>query len=207
MIHQRSIGVWSAVTAAAVDAMLWAAPDLGRRGTFTDLLVAVCAWALVTGAAWAWWVTTIVVIEELRGRPVCGAGAPAWARRAMLGACGLAVVTSGSAWATPGDVDDDGGRHADAVVAGLPFPDRATGVVLAAPFRAPTPPPAAEIVVRPGNSLWSISARALPLGTPDGEVAAATRRLYDLNRRVVGADPDLIIPGQHLRTPVAGPER
>lgn len=54
--------------------------------------------------------------------------------------------------------------------------------------------------VRPGDSLWTIAARARgPLD--DDRVRALTTRLYDLNRGVVGPDPDLILPGQVLRLP------
>jgi len=53
--------------------------------------------------------------------------------------------------------------------------------------------------VEPGDSLWSIARATLPDGAPDIAIAAATARLYAGNRRTIGDDPDLIIPGQRLR--------
>jgi len=52
-------------------------------------------------------------------------------------------------------------------------------------------------VVRPGDSLWSI-ARAHPAGD---DVDLRWRAIWAANRDVVGADPDLIHPGQALRLP------
>ncbi len=60
---------------------------------------------------------------------------------------------------------------------------------------------ARRIVVRPGDSLWSIAAAQLP---PDADAAAITsawHRWWRLNEAVIGADPDVILPGQVLRAP------
>jgi len=60
-----------------------------------------------------------------------------------------------------------------------------------------------EVVVRAGDSLWSITARALgPAATP-AQIAAAWPRLYATNRSVIGPNPDLIQPGQRLVLPDA----
>lgn len=57
------------------------------------------------------------------------------------------------------------------------------------------------VVVRAGDTLWDIAARALP-GEPSPEaIAAAWPRWYAANRAVIGADPNVIHPGQHLRAP------
>jgi LysM repeat protein len=60
------------------------------------------------------------------------------------------------------------------------------------------------VVVRPGDSLWSISSEQLgPNATPpriEGEV----ERIYALNRDRIGADPSLIFPGQRLSLPPVG---
>lgn len=53
-------------------------------------------------------------------------------------------------------------------------------------------------MVSPGDSLWSIAARALPAGASAAEVDRAWRAIWHHNRDVVGADPDLIIPGDRL---------
>jgi len=54
----------------------------------------------------------------------------------------------------------------------------------------------AAVVVQPGDSLSGIAAEHL-------DDAAAWPQLYEANRAVVGADPDLILPGQVLRLPGA----
>lgn len=61
--------------------------------------------------------------------------------------------------------------------------------------------PARSVVVRPGDSLWRIAAAELgPAATP-GRLARAWPQWYAANRAVIGADPDVIRPGQHLRPP------
>jgi DNA-binding CsgD family transcriptional regulator len=58
-----------------------------------------------------------------------------------------------------------------------------------------------RIVVSPGASLWSISEERLgPNATPQ-QIANATERIYALNRSQIGADPNLIFPGQKLLAP------
>jgi nucleoid-associated protein YgaU len=61
-------------------------------------------------------------------------------------------------------------------------------------------------VVRPGDSLWSISAASLKSRTAaqttsHDDIARAWPRWYAANRAVIGADPDLLRPGQHLQSP------
>ena len=59
----------------------------------------------------------------------------------------------------------------------------------------------ARVIVRPGDSLWSISGRQLgPNATPQ-QIANGTERLYALNRDRIGADPDLVLAGQELLVP------
>ncbi|WP_124343288.1 LysM peptidoglycan-binding domain-containing protein, partial [Cellulomonas algicola] len=60
---------------------------------------------------------------------------------------------------------------------------------------------AGSVVVQPGDTLWSIAARHLPAGADDAAVAAAWPRWYAANVDVVGADPDLLLPGQVLAVP------
>jgi nucleoid-associated protein YgaU len=57
------------------------------------------------------------------------------------------------------------------------------------------------VLVAPGDTLWSIAAAHLPPDASDADVAAAVQQWYSANREVVGADPDLIRPGQHLEAP------
>ena len=111
------------------------------------------------------------------------------------------------------------------ILDGLPVPDRTSGR-LVAPTRAdagsanrhlgsrrmaerpPADRPPADrdladrrLEVRPGDSLWRLTAGLLPRGAPAHEVATGWRLLYAANRAVIGADPDLLRPGQSLRVP------
>jgi resuscitation-promoting factor RpfA len=58
-----------------------------------------------------------------------------------------------------------------------------------------------EVVVRRGDSLWQIAARALGGDATDAEIATEWPRWYETNRDVVGDDPDLLLPGTLLRPP------
>lgn len=60
---------------------------------------------------------------------------------------------------------------------------------------------APDVVVRRGDSLWSIVRRHLGPGATDVEVAAGWPRWYATNRDVIGPDPDTLLPGQVLRAP------
>jgi nucleoid-associated protein YgaU len=56
-------------------------------------------------------------------------------------------------------------------------------------------------VVRRGESLWSIAREHLGPHARDAQVARAWPRWYAANRGVIGPDPSLIVPGQHLQVP------
>jgi DNA-binding CsgD family transcriptional regulator len=58
-----------------------------------------------------------------------------------------------------------------------------------------------SIVVRPGDSLWSISSERLgPNATPQ-QIASEVERIYALNRDQFGGDPNMIFAGQKLLAP------
>jgi hypothetical protein len=82
----------------------------------------------------------------------------------------------------------------------------------------PAPPPAdpapdrpattaGEHVVLRGDCLWDIAATRLREDTgrapTDREIAVAVRSWWQANAAVIGPDPDLLLPGQVLRPPVA----
>jgi len=67
--------------------------------------------------------------------------------------------------------------------------------------RSTTPPSEATVVVKDGDSLWSIAASRLgPLAT-DVDVALTWPRWYAANRAVIGSDPTALLPGQVLQPP------
>ena len=69
------------------------------------------------------------------------------------------------------------------------------------------PPPGAvpshptAVVVRRGDSLWSIATDLLPAGADAPDVTEAWHRLHRANTARIGADPDLILPGTRLVVP------
>lgn len=57
------------------------------------------------------------------------------------------------------------------------------------------------VTVMPGDTLWSISAEHLGPYATDVEIAAEWPRWYAANRQVIGADPNLVLPGHVLTAP------
>lgn len=66
--------------------------------------------------------------------------------------------------------------------------------------------PDVGVVVRAGDTLWDIAARHLGPLASDEEIAREWPRWYATNRDLIGPDPDLILPGQHLSTPAGAAE-
>jgi nucleoid-associated protein YgaU len=60
---------------------------------------------------------------------------------------------------------------------------------------------ASAVVVRRGDSLWSIVAAALGPGATDAEIARTWPLWYAQNRALIGADPDVLLPGMQLQAP------
>jgi hypothetical protein len=213
------------MTATTVLVVRWTCTDLGAGvasgalSSFETLLPALASVALLGCAGWGWVVGSLVVLAALRdhGRRGVGVprGVPAWARRAVLAACGVTLVGTTplvpAHAATEVDAAGRAAREAVHVVAGLPLPDRTTGPLdlghLDAVSRLAAAATAAAargetVTVRPGDSLWSIAEHLLGPGADAAVVADAVRRLHDANRAVIGPDPDLILPGRQLRTPL-----
>lgn len=205
----RSLTVWLTASGALVTTAVVTGGSAGRltraeawTGTFENLLADLGGVALLACTGWLWALTTLTAWEATRGRlPVQPRGA---VHRLLLLACGAAVAAgvAAPAAATGGQAPD-----ATGLLAGLALPDRAAISLPAARPRSSTvlPPGGSEVLVRPGDSLWSIAAGGLPADASDHEVTAASQALYRANRAVVGADPDLIHPGQRLRLPAEPP--
>ncbi|WP_081790394.1 LysM peptidoglycan-binding domain-containing protein [Nocardioides sp. URHA0032] len=197
----RCLAVALTATAAAVALVGWLAPvALAPASGFDGALVRLCATVGSATTAWLWCVTGLVVLEALRGGSWETRGVPAGVRRALLAACGLAVVAG---LATPAGATS--GRHDQpqtaasvvaTAIAGLPLPDRPHGPAHdRRAQRLQHLRPAPVVTVRRGDSLWSIADEHLGTGDRWPEI-------YALNRAVVGADPDLIQPAQRLRIPL-----
>jgi nucleoid-associated protein YgaU len=60
-----------------------------------------------------------------------------------------------------------------------------------------------SVVVRAGDTLWTIAARHLGPDPSDAMVTAAWHEWYVANRAVIGPDPSVIHPGQQLLAPAS----
>ena len=58
-----------------------------------------------------------------------------------------------------------------------------------------------SVVVAPGDSLWTISARWLGPEATTAQTADGVERIYALNEQQIGSSPDLILAGQRLLLP------
>lgn len=202
-------------TGAAVAALTrpWLAWALGRAentsaaGTgvvgFADLVSAASSLALLTCYAWLAAATLVVAARTLH--PSSRARrAPGWAPTvvrvvvpALLGA------TAGTAPATAAveSPPRPEARAAATPLTGLPLPDRALTSPDGRGDRRARRGGAGPVVVRPGDSLWSIAARLLPDSAPLGDIDRTWRQIARANATHV-PDPDLILPGTRLRVPL-----
>jgi len=189
----------------------------------TDPLAPVTALAALLLWALAGWLLVVVALTtggHLPGRLGRAAAAcarrtaPAGVRRLVELALGLSVVLGGVG-AVPAYAGQ-GGPGSAPVTATLDWPTPPPAPELApvvAPAPAPVPAPALdwtaparlparhEVVVQPGDSLWAIAAAHLPPAASPAAVARAWPAWWAANRDAVGADPDLIQPGQRLAAP------
>lgn len=188
-----------AATGAAVLALT--EPWLPRLPTttggpgFAGLVTSGCAVALL--ACWAWLAlgTVLVAVEALLATaPPPGlrlVRVPRALRILVPVLVGAAVTAApASASTDTGPAGDRARVAATTPAAGLPLPDRAL-----------TQQPAGRtVLVRPGDTLWAITARLLPAGAGTAAVDRGWRRVAHANADRV-PDPDLIRPGTRLRIP------
>jgi hypothetical protein len=196
-----------AVTGAAVLAL--AEPWLPRPRTtsvpgFAGLVTGGCAVALL--ACWAWLAlgTVLVAVEALMATaPPAGLRLLVRVPRAvrvlvpvLVGAAVTAAPASASTETGPGG--EPARVAAAGPAAGLPLPDRA--LTRRPAGHAGQRPAGRTVVVRPGDTLWAITARVLPAGSGLAAVDRGWRRVAHANADRV-PDPDLIRPGTRLRIP------
>lgn len=125
--------------------------------------------------------------------PATPAGTTRPSTAGTAGTAGTAARPSGTAHRTAAAPADGGGAAAGAstvepAVEGNPAPSE----------------PAGEGVlrtVRAGDTLWAIAAEQLGTGATVADIAAAWPAWHETNRAVIGANPNLIHPGQQLLTP------
>ncbi len=215
----RCVLVAGATSVAMVALLVWLRPELRAASAatvdgdlaaqpFDRLLVWSCAAGTAGCAVWLAVVTALLAADAARGRATDRPWVPTPVRRWVLAACGLAL---GTALAPPALAEPP--RHADAPrvrssLTALPLPDRATTtsyvshLVLRADARVvPVAGAARTVVVEPGDTLWALARAELGADASDVEVARRCRAIHEANRSTIGADPDLIRPGQHLELP------
>lgn len=178
------------VVTGAVGAALDVVRNPTRLGAAADLLVGLCAIATTVALLWIAACVTACALEAAlpRARAPRLLSPPA-VRRVVAVAVGAASIAGGAAvpaLAHPAEQQEaTSGLTVLALVEGLRLPDRPSPARHQARHR-----------VIPGDTLWALAAQRS--GPDPGAVARASRRLYEANRRVVGADPDLLIPGTVL---------
>ncbi|GAA1478601.1 hypothetical protein GCM10009623_30470 [Nocardioides aestuarii] len=203
----RPLAVATLATTLAAALLALLLPALVPTGPgFVPVLVAGCAAAGAVGTCWLWMLTLLVLLDVLRGRTVRD-GVPRIVRRVVLAACGLSLAGS---LAAPAYAD----AGSPGALSGLPLPDRTTTTTqwigsLSRDAHETTPqdhardrdPAGGEVRVSPGDTLWQLAEADLGAGAEPADVERRWRQIYAANRDVVGADPDLIRPGQRLALP------
>ncbi len=167
------------------------------------LLALTAVWGAVVGAA--------VLVEAAsagRFRAAARLGCPPGWHRWLLT---VATAVLAALLVAPSATAEERRLPAARMLDGLALPDRAPGGTASETpqqnLRAREPPSVSGwVTVQPGDSLWRISRRLLPADASAGSIAELTRTLYALNRTTLGADPDLIRPGQRLHVPPAAHE-
>lgn len=195
--------LWLTVTAALAGLVTVATPlarDLlvAPGPAFADALVQLCALGALVAGAFVWLAATDVAWGVLRPGGVPRVRQVGPVRLALLAACGVSVLagtTPAHAAAAGSDTPVGGGAPLSAeVLAGLPLPDRPDGPLQDSPTLS-------TATVALGDSVWTVAARHLGPSASQAAVASYWLRVLTLNADTLGADPDLVRPGQSLRLP------
>ncbi|MEI2819365.1 MAG: hypothetical protein V9E81_03780 [Marmoricola sp.] len=191
----RAVLVVVGLVSAAAASWFWFRHDLVISSPL-DL-----ATAIQTAAAWSvcvlsTWLTVLAVLTVMDLHNVAATlGCPPWWRQAVLVSCGLVSVI-GMAVLTRQPISSTplvGCRCPIARSPARPVPNRMPSSL------SPTHDTTSS--ARPSETLWRIAEEALPADAPMGKVAASTQAIYQLNRQLIGTDPDVIHPGLRLRLP------
>ena len=227
----RCLVMWMSGTAVLAAAGRGLGPTVtacwGHRRSLDTLaldqaLTGLAAAVLLVAAAWGWLGLTTTVLEAAtEPRPDVRRGARPWRlpcglRGLVLAGCGVALASTIAPPATAG-TPLRGAHHVShlgrgaAVLTGLPLPDRAVAPP-STPGSATRPRghdlasrSSDAVVVRPGDCLWTIAARDLLPGASAVEIERRWQAIYHANRTLIGPDPDVVEPGQHLNLPRKDP--
>ncbi len=163
----------TALTVVAALALTGAGLRPPPAGGLGGLLEYLARWSLLLAGGWSTLVLAAVLRAQVTGRRLGRLPCPRSWRPVVAALCGLGAATLGTLPAGA------------ASPATLPSLGRPSGGLTS------------HIVVRPGDSLWSIVVRRHP-GEPAGVTARRVGRLHRANRDLIGPDADLIRPGQRL---------
>lgn len=188
---------WVLTALAALSTVLCGPEAMSAASSITgpDFPQALLSVATLLQLTISLWVLTVVALSQLSGTTrIVRAVTPAVLRRGLfVGAVGALAIAPAQA--------DRGVSPAHSTVQdhsldGLRLPDRPPTSITEV-----SSPQVNSVVVNPGDTLWAIAARSLPPGASDADIARACSRWYAVNRAVIGDDPDLIHPSQHLNPP------
>ena len=180
---------------------------------------------ITTGAAVATTATALILTPALAAEGMA-APAPATPTASAAPAAQLLSPEDASGASSPGSAaaagaEVSGGSDVDAPLPPLGWSESAAPApgVASAPGGGDPGPSASSaeasdagtdaampfmVVVRHGDSLWSITDDLLGPGPSDpSEIAATWPLLHEANRDVIGPNPDLLVPGQQLAVPSA----
>ncbi len=138
------------------------------------------------------------VVVTAAGASILLAPATAFASPAASPAPGGAVSATMPAIGWPTDPSPSTAAHSASPAPFAPSASPSTG-------RIGAPRPTSRLIVRPGDSLWSIAARRLGARPSAARIEQEWPRWYAANRSAIGADPGLILPGSRLVVPQPGP--
>jgi resuscitation-promoting factor RpfA len=220
------VAIAALVVGCALKALQWATTTTlmavrDGSGSFDDvvcLTAALACWALLGWVGLVLALTVLATVPGGVGRLATEAGtrlAPVAMRRAARLTLGLTILAGPVALATPVGAAT---LVSPRVVAATDHPSVVSDALLLPDVSRPgwseSPGPPARssdsgtgsgrrdvVTVVPGDCLWTIAATHLGRSDSSAEIAAAWPRWYAANRRVIGPDPDLLLPGTVLRAP------
>lgn len=136
-------------------------------------------------------------------RAIAGRTVPAALRRAILAAAGASLVIS-PLTCTPAVAA--GGIASQPTIASQPAPGWPADPPAPSWPLDPAEParpaePAEPVIVRPGQSLWTITADQLGPRATNSQISLEWPYWYRANRAAIGADPNLLRPGTELIAP------
>ncbi len=173
-------------------------------------VVALCAWTWLLLLVVATVASALVAVKLPHAHGLTSHLAPRAARRAVVTLLGMgAALTTGTAPAAAYDSPQhmataglrwgvQAGTEANPLE-GLPLPDRPSGTGL--PNGPTSERQPQTVVVRRGDTLWSIAAGAIGNNPSIAAIARRWPDWYAANRAVIGDDPDLLLPGTVLEEP------